>query len=104
MFKEKTIEAVNYASTPNLNHNYVQSYNTNTNGNKENLTINTVRNTHNLDDNLERKSSLNSIRTSRKNDTAGPQESVREVFAKLEDNEKLFNEQVICLIIFYILI
>lgn len=85
----------NYASTPNLNHNYVQSYNTNTNGPKENFTNNTVRNTNNFDENLERKSSLNSIRTTRKNETAGQQETVREVFAKLEDNEKLFSDQVI---------
>ena len=84
----------NYASTPNLNHNYIQNYNSNTIGNKENNTNNTVRNTHNLDDNLERKSSLNSIRTTKKNETAGQQETVREVFAKLEDNEKLFSDQV----------
>lgn len=70
--------------------------NTNTNGNKENQTSNTVRNTHhNFEENLERKSSLNSFRTIKKNETAGPQDTVREVFAKLEDNEKLFNEQVI---------
>lgn len=95
MQKEKRIEAQQYYNTHNPNNN-MQGINTNTYGNKEYNTNNTVRNT-NIEENLERKSSLNSIRTTKKNET-GPQETVREVFAKLEDNEKLFNEQVLLIL------
>lgn len=56
---------------------------------------NSNRNANNQDENLERRSSANSIRTTtRKNETGGNQETVREVVLKLEDNEKLFSEQV----------
>ncbi len=102
MNKESPQKEKNLESNNNYNSNNVNNFpltNINSVGNKDNFTNNTVRNTHNFDDNLERKSSLNSIRTTKKNETGGPQETVREVMAKFEDNEKLFNDQV--LFIFY---
>merc|ERR1712032_679563 len=60
---------------------------------KENLQSNTVRNMNEVADYLEPKSSMNSIRTNKRNET--PQETVREHINKFEENEKLFNDQLI---------
>jgi hypothetical protein len=61
---------------------------------KENMVCNTVRNTKELTDYVEPRSSLNSIRTNKRNETT-PQETVRDTIHKLEDNEKLFNDQLV---------